>query len=188
MHRIDTATAAAAMPAIGAPGPQPNGYWTIGNPGTGTPATAGDADWFNELTEEILSVLTSVGIAPVKGVLNQLLAAIRLLIGSGGGAAMTRIFVGASPLNVGLTDKDIAVTMAAPAALAIALPAGAPTGFEISIKDLGTNFFAHHATVTPPTGTVEGGANFVLDVQSGKWTFKKYGVDGGGNDIWGIKA
>lgn len=81
MHRIDTATAVAVLPGANPAGPNPNGYWINGNPGTGTPATVADQDFFNWLQEEPLAVLVAAGVAPVKGTLNQLLKSLNRLFG-----------------------------------------------------------------------------------------------------------
>jgi hypothetical protein len=82
MHRIDNATAAATLPTPDAAGTA--GYFTKGNPGTGTPATVMDQDWFNAVQEEPLAVMAAASITPVKGTNNQLLAALRVLFGGTG--------------------------------------------------------------------------------------------------------
>jgi hypothetical protein len=98
MHRIDTATAVAALPAPAAPGPVPNGYWQPGNPQAGQPATGGDQDFFNMLQEELASILTAAGIAPVKGNFNQVLTSIVALVKSGyQGMSRTKL---AAPLTL----------------------------------------------------------------------------------------
>lgn len=48
-----------------------------GNPGIGQPATVLDADWLNMAQTELLSVLISAGIVPIKGTNNQLRDAVR---------------------------------------------------------------------------------------------------------------
>lgn len=77
MHRIDSDTAVAVIPAsdpLGAPG-----YFTKGNPGPGTPvpATNFTHDWCNSIQEEIAQVVESAGIALDKTKNNQLLAALK---------------------------------------------------------------------------------------------------------------
>ena len=86
MFRIDTATAAAALPAPGAAGTE--GYFTNGNPGTGVPPTTISADWLNMIQEELHSILAAASIADSKTTYNQVLTALQsLFIGSSGLAA-----------------------------------------------------------------------------------------------------
>ncbi len=82
MHRIDSSTAAATLPAPAAAGTP--GYFTAGNPAAGIPPTSLTNDFFNALQEEIVAVLAAAGIAPDKTNNGQLLAAIRVLVGGGG--------------------------------------------------------------------------------------------------------
>ena len=72
MHRIDTSTATG------------DGRFTEGNPLVPTPATVVSADWLNSVQEEIVNTLSAAGIAPDKADDAQLLAAIRMLIGTAG--------------------------------------------------------------------------------------------------------
>ncbi len=68
MHRIDGSGATA------------NNRFTDGDPVAGIPATMVTDDFMNDVQEEIMSVLTDRGIAPVKGTQNQLLTAIKALV------------------------------------------------------------------------------------------------------------
>jgi hypothetical protein len=77
MHRIDNATAAATPPTPDPAGTP--GHWTKGDPGTGTPATVMDQDWFQAVQEEFMSLLAAGGVSPVKGAHNQVLAALNVL-------------------------------------------------------------------------------------------------------------
>ncbi len=79
MYRIDNATAAAAIPTPGAIGPNPDGFFTRGDPGTGTPATIVDDDWANAVQEEICNVITAAGATLSKTVRTQLRDAIKSL-------------------------------------------------------------------------------------------------------------
>lgn len=72
MHRIDGAGA-----TIG-------NLFTEGNPGLGIPATVVTDDWANDVQEEIVNVILDQGITLVKGTQNQLLNAIKSLVGFGG--------------------------------------------------------------------------------------------------------
>lgn len=77
MFRIDKDGAVANLPAPAALGSP--GYFTEGNPATGTPATQVTADWLNAVQEELVSVIAAAGIALDKTNRAQLLAAIRAL-------------------------------------------------------------------------------------------------------------
>jgi hypothetical protein len=77
MHRIDTTTAQIDKFGLGK-----NGF-TAGNPQTGELATDLDNDYFDSVQEEICGVIESAGIALNKLDRNQLVAAIKLLTGSG---------------------------------------------------------------------------------------------------------
>lgn len=65
MHRID------------GPGATVDNRFTEGDPVGGVQATVVSDDWLNDVQEEVMSVLTAAGIAPVKGTQDQLLKAIR---------------------------------------------------------------------------------------------------------------
>lgn len=72
MHRID------------GPGATVDNKFTDGDPVGGVPATMVTDDWLNDVQEELVSVLSAASITPVKGTQNQVLAAIRALIGTAG--------------------------------------------------------------------------------------------------------
>lgn len=80
MERIDSYGAVAVRPTPAAAG-STKGYFTPGDPTTGTPATRLDRDWFNNVQEEIVSIIEAAGITPDKATSSQMLAAIRLLTG-----------------------------------------------------------------------------------------------------------
>lgn len=61
MHRIDSEGAAVALPTPEAVG-SPVGYFTEGNPGTGTPATVVSADWANAVQEELANAIEDSGV------------------------------------------------------------------------------------------------------------------------------
>lgn len=75
MFRIDNDTAIAVKPAPAAAGTP--GYFTNGDPVGGVEATVLEADWLNNVQEELISVLAAAGIAPDKANAAQLLAALR---------------------------------------------------------------------------------------------------------------
>lgn len=80
MYQIDNSTAAQAIPASTSAGSK--GYFTDGNPATGTPATILPAEFMNMLMMENLNVLAAAGIAPDKSKFNQLALAISAITGS----------------------------------------------------------------------------------------------------------
>lgn len=82
MYRIDQPTAVGSLPSPATPGTQ--GYFTNGNPATGSPATIVDQDWFNRVQEELMSILTAAGTTPIKTTYNQVLTSLQsLFVGAG---------------------------------------------------------------------------------------------------------
>jgi hypothetical protein len=86
MYRIDNATSVSSIPTPEAVGPNPDHFFTKGNPSLGVPATIVTADWANAVQEEIVSVLTAAGLTPSKTTRTQLRDAINLLISNNGSA------------------------------------------------------------------------------------------------------
>ena len=60
MYRIDDATAATSLPAPEAAGAE--GFFTEGNPATGTPATNVRGSWLNMIQEELRAVVVARGL------------------------------------------------------------------------------------------------------------------------------
>ena len=75
MHRIDQPTAVSTLPTPAAAGTP--GYFTGGNPATGSPATVLDADWANNIQEELISILIAASVSPSKTANNQVLIALQ---------------------------------------------------------------------------------------------------------------
>jgi hypothetical protein len=99
MFRIDTPTAAAALPAPSAAGTP--GYFTGGDLDTGTAPTVVSSDWFNMMQEENMAVVLAANLTPSKTDNGQLLAAIKVLYG----AAITAA-IGALPGYSFATDSS----------------------------------------------------------------------------------
>lgn len=78
MYRIDDATAATSLPTPESAAAE--GYFTEGNPATGTPATKVRASWLNMLQEELRAIVVGAGLTPSKTAYSQVYAAIQLLI------------------------------------------------------------------------------------------------------------
>jgi hypothetical protein len=70
MHRID------------GPSATPDRKFTGGSPAGGVPATVVSDAWLNDIQEELMSVLEAAGVAPEKGVQDQLLSSLGLLFAS----------------------------------------------------------------------------------------------------------
>lgn len=75
MFRIDSPSAVPSIPIT--PPPFAPGFFTDGNPASGAEATIVDAWWLNMVQEEILTVITSIGMAPDKADSSQLYQAIQ---------------------------------------------------------------------------------------------------------------
>lgn len=74
MFRIDT-NSVSSLPtpaAVGTPG-----YFSDGDPGTGTAATIVSQDWLNTVQEELVTILTFAGVTPSKTTNNQLVTALQ---------------------------------------------------------------------------------------------------------------
>lgn len=79
-YRIDDRTAVSALPPPSTTGTGSPGFFTSGNPQTGTAATVVTSDWLNMVQEELLGVVVLAGINPDKTNNNQLAAAIVSLL------------------------------------------------------------------------------------------------------------
>lgn len=77
MYQIDSSTAASSQPASTALGTP--GFFTDGNPATGTLATIVPAEWLNAVMLELANVVTGAGLTLNKAAFNQLLSAIRAI-------------------------------------------------------------------------------------------------------------
>jgi hypothetical protein len=77
IFRIDVATAASTLPTPASAGTP--GYFTAGNPGTGTPATVIDQDWMNGVQESLIDAVDQAGLTPTKGDVTQITQAMQIL-------------------------------------------------------------------------------------------------------------
>jgi hypothetical protein len=82
MYQIDNGTAATVMPTPGPVGPNPNGFFTSGNPATAVPATTVDADWLNAVQDELANAVSGSGQTLSKTNQNQLLQTIQFFGGA----------------------------------------------------------------------------------------------------------
>ncbi|PRH31187.1 hypothetical protein [Burkholderia multivorans] len=111
MYRIDDATAATSLPVPESAGTE--GFFTEGNPATGTPATKVRGSWLNMIQEELCAVLAAAGIARSKTTYNQVNSALQKMyspiVGSARNLAMN---VPAASATATLTADQIVVASA----------------------------------------------------------------------------
>lgn len=98
----------------------------------------------------------------------------------GSGIKPARIVTVSTALVITAADYAVGLArIAAPAATAASLPAGAQVGQEFVIEDLVKNFNTFPVTVTPPAGdNIAGDANFVCNVNKQSVRFRRYAVGG----------
>lgn len=77
MYQIDNSTAAVAQPASTPAGAA--GFFTDGNPASGTAATIVPAEWLNAVMMELVNVVTAGGLTPTKNVFDQVAKAIKAM-------------------------------------------------------------------------------------------------------------
>lgn len=110
MYRIDSSTAAAALPTPAAAGTE--GYFTEGNPSTSTPATVVGQDWLNMVQEELVAVVAAAGIARDKTNNAQVIAAIQSIAkATGPGGYAVRGLVAANNPGTPATKFDAAADL-----------------------------------------------------------------------------
>jgi hypothetical protein len=95
------------------------------------------------------------------------------------------IITSSAALNLTLIQRSIGLLrLAAPAAMAINIPAGCPGGKEFVIEDLADNLAAFPATVTPlgVGETIVGAGNYIMNRNNQSTLFRLY--DNGTTRIW----
>lgn len=80
MFRIDNSTATATLAAATGAGPNPDSYFTDGDPATSVPATVVTAEWLNMMQEEVVNVITGAGLTLDKADRTQLRAALSAMM------------------------------------------------------------------------------------------------------------
>jgi microcystin-dependent protein len=116
MQRVDTSTAAASPPTQDTAGTP--GYFTKGNPTSGTPATVPGQDWFNSVQEELIGIIVAAGLTPSKSNSTQLITAIKAIALAPGTVEM---FAGSSAPNYWLLCDGAAISRTTYAALFTAI-------------------------------------------------------------------
>jgi hypothetical protein len=111
MYRIDDPSASPILPTPEAA--LTEGYWTEGNPGSGTQATLERASWFNMVQEELRAIPVAAGLTPSKTTYNQILTALKAcfapVVGSVRNLAMS---VATASTSATLTADEIIVETA----------------------------------------------------------------------------
>lgn len=111
MYRIDDATAATSLPTPESAGAE--GYFTEGNPATGTPATKIRGSWLNMVQEELCAILAAAGIARSKTNYNQVNSALQKMYSPVVGAARNLVMsVTSASATATLTADQIVVATA----------------------------------------------------------------------------
>lgn len=82
MQRVTRSTAVAVLPAPPAGAGSP-GYFTGGDPGSGTPATIPGYEWFNGVQEELMHVIETAGLSGSPTDHTKLFQAIQQLVAAG---------------------------------------------------------------------------------------------------------
>lgn len=170
MQRVNRSSAVVTMPAPPAGGTP--GYFTGGNPGSGTPATTPGYEWFNGVQEELISLILRGGLTASNADLAQVRKSLDRLFGGGLGS-----FSANTTLSV--DDAGLVLVNASGGARTITLPAanalgGRPIRYQIEKTDSTAN------TVTVQRAgadTIEGATSVVL---SGQWASVTLVSDGVG--------
>lgn len=134
MDRVYKAGAAGSPPS--ATENTSSGYFTGGNPGTGTPATTPGPYWFHMVTEEILAVLSAASVTPDKTNTGQLAAAISALITSGS-ADVSELYTALT-----IASNAITVNLAAARTFKISFNANITTTTLSNVPTLASNKLA----------------------------------------------
>lgn len=113
MYQIDNPTVSATLPAPSSTGTP--GYFTDGNPATGSAPTVVPAEFLNAVMMELINVILAAGLVPSKTNLTQVAAAIRQIAQSyqvgliGPSASMAAIVGGAATPSLTFTDEQVIV-------------------------------------------------------------------------------
>ncbi|MBW9336187.1 hypothetical protein FEE59_21965 [Herbaspirillum sp. RU 5E] len=113
MYQIDNSTVSATLPAPSSAGTP--GYFTDGNPATGSAPTVVPAEFLNAVMMELINVILAAGLVPSKTNLTQVTAAIRQLAQSyqvgliGPSPLMAAIVGGVATPSLTFTDEQVIV-------------------------------------------------------------------------------
>lgn len=166
MQRIATATRAENLFGAGKHG------FKDRNLGAGIVPTDFNAEFFNGLQEELLSIIEAAGIVPDAGTRNQVLSAIRRLSGDN----ITTINFAASPYTITAANAGLVLLDATAGNLVINLPAAA------TLAGLRLEFLRVDSTVNTVTinragaNTIDGQTAFSLTEMNSGRTIRSDGV------------
>ncbi|MFQ5472612.1 MAG: hypothetical protein ACE5FA_06995 [Dehalococcoidia bacterium] len=133
------------LPAYGAAGT--DGFWTEGNPGSGTPASDLTQDYFNDLTENLFELLLRAGIIATKGRKEDLVDAIL------GVSTFNRRSVISGATTVLSTHRNVVLDCdTSGGAFTVTLPNAntLPDGFFVTIRNSNANI----VTVSAAAGVI----------------------------------
>ncbi|MBV8971906.1 MAG: hypothetical protein JO290_06400 [Sphingomonadaceae bacterium] len=153
MFQIDNASAASVLPVPALAGTP--GYFTGGNPATGTPPTTVSADFMNMTMVELINVVTAAGLTPSKTTYTQLTQAIRLL-------ALAAIRSASYAVDTGAVNALAATPSLPPTALAAGLTASVLVGHTttgaatLNWAGLGAKSITYEGGALVPGGLVAG--------------------------------
>lgn len=148
MHRID------------GPGATVDNRFTDGDPVGGVQATMVTDDWANDVQEELMSILTAAGVAPVKGTQNQVLSALTTLIRGQGFSAYTT--AGTSPAFT-ITPSPAIDAYTTSQRFSVKFNAAAPGGGTLDVSGKGPKNLKQYDSTGAKIATVIA-ANQVTDV------------------------
>ena len=75
-----------------------------------------------------------------------------------------RIFIGTGAVRVGISDDSVGLNKAVGAATVVNLPPAIGSGKRYTITDVKGDANANNITLTPPSGTINGAATFIMNV------------------------
>jgi len=157
MHRID------------GPGFAPGNLFTEGNPTLSIPATTVTDDIMNAFQEEIANVIEDQGITLVKGTQDQLLSAIKLLIGLGGDSQLNQAIAN----NTGPTDVtglifDKLLTQAAHVKFSINRQTATQDNQEVGEMHIAYDPKNDEWNISSPSSIDDAGVTFAIDDVTGQ--------------------
>ncbi|WP_310630833.1 hypothetical protein [Paraburkholderia sp.] len=158
MYRIDDSTASTTLPTPEAAGTE--GYFTEGNPATGTPATKVRGSWLNMIQEELRAIVAAAGLTPSKTTYNQVNTALQKMYSPVVGTARNLVSnLAAASATKSVTADEIVVGTALGGQKYL-LPSFSATGnlttTGVNGMDTGSapvsGFVAEYAIYNPTTG------------------------------------
>jgi hypothetical protein len=181
MQRVNRSSAVPSMPAPPTGGLP--GYFTGGNPGSGTPATTPGYEWFNAVQEELMALIQRGGITASNADLAQVRKSLDRLFGGG-------VATYAANTTLTVDDAGLVLVNASGGARTITLPAanalgGRPIQIRIVKSDSTANLVA---IARAGSDTIEGATSIALRYQWDTLTLISDGISGWMVSAGGIGA